>query len=377
MNIRQFIVAVAMVLVTAPTAMAMDEDASQTHVKRFGARGDGMNDDTGAFQQAINSVRAGGLVVLPEGNFRLSATVVITRPVTIVGAGFSTQIHMNGNRPLFRLENVNNAVIRDVYLGSNATQPGVSLIELVNSHHNRLDNITMLGGYYGLYLKGSLLNTFVDVRSGTNFGGFFAPTSVTNTWVMAEAYNNISANANTFLAPVLEGGVNGMIITDNNGQGSVQIVGGTMEGQTGTGLTLDRANMNSSITGVHFEANGLDVSINVGRNIRLSSIFSPGQINIVGDSRNISITDSLAQNISIDMGDGRYPLGTGAKRIVLDNITTCFANGPSVISPAPTTDPNYGMTNGPSSPIIPNPMTVGTYRRDIVYRNLGYFCGGG
>jgi hypothetical protein len=171
-TLNSLLLAMVTIAIAAP-AMALDEDASQAYVKKFGAMGDGANDDTFAFQQAIAQVKAGGIVILPEGTFKLTSTIVITKPVTILGAGFATQIYNNNNQTLFQLVNVNNAVIRDLYLGSNSTQPGVSLIELINSHHNQINNVTMLGGYYGLHLKGSLLNTIIDMRSGTNFGGFF------------------------------------------------------------------------------------------------------------------------------------------------------------------------------------------------------------
>jgi hypothetical protein len=181
------LLAIVTSLVIVGPAGALSEDGSNTFVKKFGANGDGFSDDTYAFQQAIAQVKAGGVVILPDGNYTLSDTIVITKPVTIVGTGFATQIYNKNNKTLFRFVNVNNSAIRDVYLGSNSTQPGVSLIEFVNSHHNQINNVTMLGGYYGLHLQGSLLNTIIDLRSGTNFQGFFAPTSSTNTWVMAEA----------------------------------------------------------------------------------------------------------------------------------------------------------------------------------------------
>jgi hypothetical protein len=377
-TLNSLLLALATSLAMVGSAVALDEDGTNAHVKRLGAFGDGMSDDTLAFKQAFAQVAAGGLVILPEGKYTLSDTIVITKPVTIVGAGFSTQLYMKNNKTMFQFLNVNNSAIRDVYLGSNSTSPGVSLIEFVNSHRNQVNNVTMLGGYYGLHLQGSLLNTIIDLRSGTNFGGFFAQTSITNTWVMAEAFGGISANANTFIAPVLEGGVNGIVLNDGAGQGSLNLTGGTIEGVSGTGLTLRGTFLPSSITGLHFEANGIaDVVLQSASNIRISAIVSDKQINLMGDTRNVMISDSVAQNISIDLGDGRYPLGTGAKRIILQNITTCFAAGSSAISPAPTPDPNFGMPNGPSSPIILNPQAPGTFRADIIYTNIGKLCGGG
>jgi len=374
---RALVLAVMAATLAFRPAFALNEDGSQAYVIQFGAKGDGVNDDTAAFSAAIKRVAAGGLVIIPQGTFKISSTIVITKPVTIVGSGFSTQIYSSSDQTLFQLSNVNNAAIRDLYLGSKSTAAGVSLIELVNSHRNQINNVTLLGGYYGLHLKGSLLNTITDLRSGINIGGFFAPTSATNTWIMAEAYNNISANANTFIAPVLEGGTNGIVLTDGNGQGSLQVLGGTIEGVSGTGLVLQNTFLPSSITGTHFEANGVgDIVLQEANNIRISSIVSSMPINLIGDTRNVSITDSVAQTIHIDMGNYNYPLGTGAKRILLQNVTACWAASKLDIIPAPSLDPTIGMPNGPSSPAITNPQN-GAPRQDIIYNNIGSYCGGG
>jgi len=346
-------------------------------VRQFGATCNGEDDDTGAFERAVDATAAGGVLFIPSGECVLTATIVLSRPIEIIGEGFGSQIYGRGDYTLLQLKNVTNSTIRDLYLGSQSTQAGVALIELVNSHRNVVSNVTMLGGFYGLHLKGSLLNTVTDLRSGVNFGGFFAVTSKTNTWVMAEAYNQISANANTFIAPILEGGANGMLLTDSEGQGSWQVLGGTIEGVSGVGLSLQGTFLPSSITGVHFEANGsADIVIRASNNIRISSIVSSMPINLLGDTRNVTISDSAAQTIYIDMGDNNYPGGTGAKRIQLQNITACWAALKLDITPAPALDWHFNMPNGPSSPSIINPAS-GQPRQDIIYNNIGSYCGGG
>jgi hypothetical protein len=369
------VVSLAVFLAIAGPASALDESSSNSYITLSGAYGNGVNDDTIAFKRAFALAKPRGFIIVPEGHFVLSDTIVITTPITIIGKGFASQIYMKNNKTMFQFVNVQNSALRDVYLGSAATSG--HLIEFVNSHHNEINDVTMLGGQYGLHLKGSLLNTIVDLRSGVNVGGFFAPISTNNTWVMAEAYNGISANANTFIAPVLEGGTNGIVLSDPGGQGSLNITGGTIEGVSGTGMTFQNTFLPSSITSLHFEANGVaDLVIQASSNIRISNIVSDKQINLIGDTRNVAITDSIAQNISIDMGNSRYPLGNGAKRIILQNITTCWATGPSIISPPPTIDPNIGMPDGPSSPLIINTQD-GQPRLDIVYTNIGNLCGGG
>lgn len=63
-------------------------------VKEFGAKGDGVTDDTAATQDAIDAARdqtdyAGGIVQLPPGRFMTSAPLVIPddEPIYIIGAG--------------------------------------------------------------------------------------------------------------------------------------------------------------------------------------------------------------------------------------------------------------------------------------------------
>lgn len=357
-----------MLAVSSPGQAETDEEQNRSrnsvNVFQYGAQCNGTFDDTAAFRRAMAAAPAGGVVNVPAGNCRLTDTVTIngSRPVSLVGSGRGSQIFQASNKTLLQLVGVNAVTIKDLYLGSAATAPGAALIQLTNSHHNRIDNVTMLGGYSGLYLQGSLLNTVVDLRSGVNFGGFFGPASVNKYWVYGERFGNISSNANTFLAPVLEGGTNGIYLKDTNGEGSLSIVGGAIEGVSGTALKLEGTFLPSAITGVHFEANGVeDVVLQKSSNVRLSSILSIKQINVLGDSRNVTISDSMAQNIFIDVAGG-------AKRIILQNITAGFAScGPLGVIPAPGA-PGGGSGAGSMNPLPDRP--------DIIYTNIANYCGG-
>jgi hypothetical protein len=58
--------------------------------ERFGARGDGNADDTAALQRAIDEVQVStgeGVVFLPEGRYRLSATLYVWPGIRIIGYG--------------------------------------------------------------------------------------------------------------------------------------------------------------------------------------------------------------------------------------------------------------------------------------------------
>jgi hypothetical protein len=358
---RVFYSAFLLLLVAIAPSFADDDAAPRRTISvvDHGARCNGRHDDTEAFRKAIAAAK-GGVVSVPPGRCVLTDTLVInaSNQVSIVGAGRSSQIFQSANKTLLQLQGVQAVMIKNLYLGSAATDAGTSLLELVDSHRNRIDNVTMMGGYYGLHLYGSLLNTIVDLRSGVNIGGFFATTSTNQYWVYAERdhVNHISANANTFLAPVLEGGNYGIYVQDapdptcpgciRNGEGSLQITGGTIEGVAQTALVLQQTFLPSSVTGIHLEANGADVLIDQSANIRLTAVLSVGGpggtgahgIRVQGAfTRNIEITDSIIQEIITD---------TAVKRFQLQNITTDLqCSGHSGVTPAVPWDASVIYTN--------------------------------
>lgn len=341
-------------------ARADDDTPHRTiNVHNHGAKCNGVHDDTAAFRQAIAKAPVGGAILVPPGRCVVSDTLVIatTNAVSITGAGRASQIFQRSNKTLFDFQGVNALTVSELFLGSAATAPGTALIKLTNSHHMRIDNVSMLGGYYGLHLKGSLVNTIIDLRSGTNFAStFFAAASANQYWVFAERFNGFAANANTFVAPVLEGGVNGIWVQDppapscpgcaRAGEGSITITGGSIEGVSQTALTLERTFLPSSVTGVHFEANGTDVLINESANIRLTAILALGGpggsgtngIRVQGVyTRNVQISDSIVQKIVTD---------TTVKRFQLQNITTDLqCTSASGVTPSAPWDSSVIYTN--------------------------------
>ena len=71
---------------------------------RYGAKGDGVTDDTAAIQAAANAIpdgqsyfsepgKAGGILFLPMGNYRISSPILIDRPgVRIVGVSVEASV---------------------------------------------------------------------------------------------------------------------------------------------------------------------------------------------------------------------------------------------------------------------------------------------
>lgn len=77
----------------------------EINVMDYGAKGDGVTDDTDAIQAAINAASGGGAVILPRGIFRVRQLKIRNKGTTITGAArFGTQIvRHSGELPLIEM----------------------------------------------------------------------------------------------------------------------------------------------------------------------------------------------------------------------------------------------------------------------------------
>ncbi|HXY42543.1 MAG TPA: glycosyl hydrolase family 28-related protein, partial [Vicinamibacteria bacterium] len=67
-----------------------DPRAVEVTRERFGATGDGVADDTAAVQKAIDTLQeesGEGVVLLPAGRYRLSATLYVWPGIRLIGYG--------------------------------------------------------------------------------------------------------------------------------------------------------------------------------------------------------------------------------------------------------------------------------------------------
>ena len=75
----------ALALIAAPVLGAVPGSVSAI---AFGAKGDGITDDTAAIQKALDSLDGkGGIVNLPAGRYVLSAALRVPGGVTLLGEG--------------------------------------------------------------------------------------------------------------------------------------------------------------------------------------------------------------------------------------------------------------------------------------------------
>lgn len=169
MRERYLTCAIAFVLLCAPVVLAGEEKPAITegrqeeserrlaNVKEFGAVGDGVTDDAGAFQKAIDAVtKSGGTVFVPEGNYRLKTTLrlpgshpSIDRPldyIEIRGEGKNTtRLLGDGVDYIFKA-----AEIYDKS-GSRIVN-GISIVDLTLTSFKLSDRIGWCGGIDASYM---------------------------------------------------------------------------------------------------------------------------------------------------------------------------------------------------------------------------------
>ena len=263
----------------------------------FGATGDGTTDDTIAIQDTIDFLSNGGTLFFPKGNYLVSNTFTISNRINIIGYGNESQIYQSADLNLFVLDGIKNVTMKNLYLGSSATSD-TAIIKLDNAHRNQFEDITLAGGYKGIWVYGSLINTFINIKSYINFGGFFHAVSSNQYWIYSERdiAGTISSNANTYVAPCLEGGVYGFYITDTNNEGNFFVYGGVVEGMSTKGIYTSGIGLSSIVSGTCFE--GAGSVIDVSGMILLTSIVGD---TVILDGEHSALTDSyISTSVTID-----------------------------------------------------------------------------
>lgn len=92
---------VGSVTVTAAPPPAVAGRAMAVEVEAYGALGDGVSDDTGAFQRALDQMgaRGGGVVRVPAGNYLIKSHLSIPSCVTLEGVSVLPTVPVKGQGP--------------------------------------------------------------------------------------------------------------------------------------------------------------------------------------------------------------------------------------------------------------------------------------
>lgn len=116
-------------------------NSNGVNVKDFGARGDGLNDDTKAIVKAL-SAAYDGVVVFPAGQYRITESIEVeferTGRIGFKGAGGAASVIMEGSGPAFRITGSHKgtsnpgSVTEEVWL--NERMPIFSELEIAGAH---------------------------------------------------------------------------------------------------------------------------------------------------------------------------------------------------------------------------------------------------
>lgn len=160
------------------------------NVKWFGAKGDGVTDDTTAIQNAINASPVGSVIFFPAGTYMISAILTFLPNRTYSGVGWGSTIKQMNDKHLAQMVNLGdevsqhpNIIIQDLQFDGNRdynnTTVGLYLFGLLNSMIYRV-RVQNCGGT-GIFLEGnetiqSSTNHLVDcwLFSNTGYGIYFS-----------------------------------------------------------------------------------------------------------------------------------------------------------------------------------------------------------
>ncbi|HBE80581.1 MAG TPA: hypothetical protein DDW65_22775, partial [Firmicutes bacterium] len=235
------------------TTPAPQSDATPISVKLFGAKGNGVANDSPNIQKAINSLKSGGTLFFPKGEYAFEQTIVVPSNIRIVGDSKRSTILL--------YKGTDKAIVS----GDRAGQSGTG------SYYLTIENIAIRGAKdlgTGIYITSRYL-TINDTEISHFAVGIDCQFCWTNKFSnVSFFYNNIAfkggapLNANSFVNCIFSTG--SKAVTFKQGW-NISFVGCQFEGYTDACFSFNDeytyAIWNLSINGCYFENTGKCVDV--------------------------------------------------------------------------------------------------------------------
>lgn len=229
-----------------------------TNVKNYGAKGDGVADDTTFIQNAINLSPVGGVVFFPTGTYMISSILTFLPNRTYAGTGWGSTIKQMNGKNLAQMVKLSdetsqhpNIIIKDLQFDgnrdNNTNTVGLYLFALLNSMLYRV-RVQNCGGT-GFFFEGntnfhSSTNHLIDCWSfsNTGYGVYFSGASEDNHIVGGDFGANW--NSALYIAGVSSSVRSATLWGTQSGSGVIvagvsnQVVGNNIEGHAGHGVEL-------------------------------------------------------------------------------------------------------------------------------------------
>ena len=126
-------------------------------VSNYGAKGDGVSDDTQAIERAIDARSSGGTVTIPAGTYILTSPVLLQSNITMKGAGMGeTILYMPGDGDgaamlrTYADSEMSNTTISDMTLRSDLPEKHVIAISLANYSNVTIERVRVENAHYAL-----------------------------------------------------------------------------------------------------------------------------------------------------------------------------------------------------------------------------------
>lgn len=139
----------------------------------YGAKGDGITDDSTAINNAINFVAnqsfgssSGGCVLLPTGTYKCNSSINLKSNVKLIGTNVTLDFSTSGANGVV-CSSVSNIELHSISVTSDPNHYGVYLTGTSNA---KLNNVNTTGGYYGCAIQNSSSNVIVENSSFNNAG---------------------------------------------------------------------------------------------------------------------------------------------------------------------------------------------------------------
>ncbi len=146
------------IIVEKPNIEVLPEN-NPSSVLSFGAKGDGVTDDTAAIKEALKSC-PNGEVYFPSGAYVISSSIRIPSNVTIIGEGENSVIiaapGTSRGATMLKLDKASNVVIKNICISGNSSvnyenmdaKDGIHMLEIWNSDNVTVDSCSFIDNIY-------------------------------------------------------------------------------------------------------------------------------------------------------------------------------------------------------------------------------------
>ena len=276
------------------------EHSFMKNVRDYGAAADGTTDDTDAVKATRDACEANEILFFPHGKYYISDVLTISNNLCVQGVGPGTQIFMSANDDLLSFTGSGFCSVRDVRLGSAATSADKCLVKLGNRvSHYLIDNVWMIGGYYGIGLYGAMHGLIKGAVQTSSF--YRSGTSTNNAWIHGERSGGHSINATKILGTRIQGGVRGIEIIDTNNEVTLTIDGNLIEGMSDAAVYLQGVGQFAKISGLHCESGSSNIELVNCRNVGISECYLSGGVGIsLSNCKRMKISDCYLGQLAAD-----------------------------------------------------------------------------